>query len=153
MARLAPSVLLAVGTLFAAPPGAWAAETVLVPSRTIYPGETVDAEALKEVTLAEGKSPPANVAISFETLEGKVARKTLLPGRYVQVNALREAYLIEKGAAVDAVFVAGAMTISATAVTLQAGAAGDLVKVRNIDTGKILSGTVMANGTVRVGDL
>ena len=36
-------------------------------------------------------------------------------------------------------------------MTLQPGAAGDLVKVRNIDSGKILSGTVMADGTVRVG--
>ena len=49
------------------------------------------------------------------------------------------------------VFVAGALTISATAVTLQPGAAGDQVKVRNVDSGKILSGTVMADGTIRVG--
>ncbi|RUY13900.1 flagella basal body P-ring formation protein FlgA, partial [Mesorhizobium sp. M7A.F.Ca.CA.001.13.2.1] len=38
----------------------------------------------------------------------------------------------------------------ATAVTLQPGAAGDLVKVRNIDSGEILSGTVMADGTIQV---
>jgi len=35
-------------------------------------------------------------------------------------------------------------------VTLQPGAAGDLVKVRNIDSGKIFSGTVMADGSIRV---
>ena len=48
-------------------------------------------------------------------------------------------------------FVAGALTISATAVTLQPGAAGDFVKVRNIDSGKVFSGTVMADGSIRVG--
>ena len=48
-------------------------------------------------------------------------------------------------------FIAGQLTISATAVTLQSGAAGDLVKVRNPDSGKVFSGTVMADGTVRVG--
>ncbi len=153
IARTASSgLLVAIAcTLLAAAPCAFAAETVLVPSRTIYPGEVVDAAAFKEVTLAEGKSPPPNVAISVEALDGKVARKTLLPGRYVAVNALREAYLVEKGAAVDAIFVAGTMTISLTAVTLTSGAAGDVVKVRNIDSGKVLSGTVMADGTVRVG--
>jgi flagella basal body P-ring formation protein FlgA len=36
-------------------------------------------------------------------------------------------------------------------VALQPGAAGDLVKVRNVDSGKIFSGTVMADGTIRVG--
>jgi len=34
---------------------------------------------------------------------------------------------------------------------LQPGAAGDFVRVRNIDSGKVFSGTVMADGTIRVG--
>jgi flagella basal body P-ring formation protein FlgA len=59
--------------------------------------------------------------------------------------------LVEKGAAVEMMFVSGALTISASAVTLESGSAGDLVKVRNIDSGKILSGTVMADGSIRVG--
>ncbi|TIW44389.1 MAG: flagella basal body P-ring formation protein FlgA, partial [Mesorhizobium sp.] len=45
----------------------------------------------------------------------------------------------------------GALTISASGVTLQPGAAGDLVKVRNVDSGKIISGTVMGDGTIMVG--
>ncbi|TIS61702.1 MAG: hypothetical protein E5W93_06825, partial [Mesorhizobium sp.] len=36
-------------------------------------------------------------------------------------------------------------------VTLQPRAAGDLIKVRNIDSGKIISGIVMADGTIKVG--
>jgi flagella basal body P-ring formation protein FlgA len=133
------------------PAPAFAAETVLVPGRVIYPGETVTAAALKEVTLAEGKVPPAHVVIDVEALDGKVARRTLLPGRYIMSGSLREAYLVEKGAAVEMTFVAGALTIVASAVTLEAGAAGDLVKVRNVDTGKIVSGVVLADGTIRVG--
>jgi flagella basal body P-ring formation protein FlgA len=82
-----------------------------------------------------------------------VARRTLLPGRYIPLNSLRDAYIVEQGAPVQVMFVAGALTISATGVTLQPGSAGDLVKVRNIDSGKILSGTVMADGSVRVGAL
>ena len=48
-------------------------------------------------------------------------------------------------------FVSGPLTISATAVTLQSGAAGDFVRVRNVDSGKTFSGTVMADGSIRVG--
>ena len=130
---------------------ALAQEIVLIPSRVIYPGETVSADALKEVELKPGKQAPEAVAVTLAELEGKVARRTLLTGRYIPLSSLREAYLVEQGAAVEVVFVSGALTISASAVTLEPGSAGDLVKVRNIDSGKILSGTVMADGSIRVG--
>ncbi|MCB1465922.1 MAG: flagella basal body P-ring formation protein FlgA [Rhizobiaceae bacterium] len=34
---------------------------------------------------------------------------------------------------------------------LESGSAGDFVRVRNVDSGKILSGVVANDGTVRVG--
>ncbi|MER9656357.1 flagellar basal body P-ring formation chaperone FlgA [Mesorhizobium sp. M0152] len=128
-----------------------AGEVVLIPNRVIYPGETIELAALKQVTLVPGKHKPDAVATRAEELQGKVAKRTLLPGRYIPATALREAWLVEQGAAVQVFFIAGGLTISATAVTLQPGSAGDLVKVRNVDSGKILSGTVMADGTIRVG--
>ncbi|MER9350316.1 flagellar basal body P-ring formation chaperone FlgA [Mesorhizobium sp. M0239] len=125
-------------------------EVVLIPSRVIYPGETINLAALKQVTLIVGKHKPEAVATRVEELDGKVAKRTLLPGRYIPSTAIREAWLVEQGASVQIFFIAGGLTISATAVTLQPGAAGDLVKVRNIDSGKVLSGTVMADGTIQV---
>jgi len=128
-----------------------AQEVVLIPNRVIYPGETIDLAALKEVTLKPGKVVPPAVAFRTPELDGKVAKRTLLPGRYIPATAVREAWLVEQGASVQVMFVSGALTISATAVTLQSGAAGDFVKVRNIDSGKVFSGTVMADGSIRVG--
>ena len=128
-----------------------AQEVVLIPNRVIYPGETVDLAALKEVTLKPGKVIPPAVVFRAPDLEGKVAKRTLLPGRYIPATALREAWLVEQGASVQVTFISGPLTISATAVTLQPGAAGDFVRVRNIDSGKVFSGTVMADGSIRVG--
>lgn len=128
-----------------------AQEVVLIPNRVIYPGEAIDLALLKEVTLKPGRTVPPAVAFRAPELEGKVAKRTLLPGRYIPTNAVREAWLVEQGASVQVMFVSGGLTISATAVTLQPGAAGDFVRVRNIDSGKILSGTVMADGSIRVG--
>lgn len=127
------------------------AERVLVPTRVIYPGEAIDPTALKELVLIEGKVAPPQMAVTLPDLQGKVAKRTLLPGRYVPVNALREAYLFEKGVSVQMLFVAGGLTIAATGVTMEPGSIGDEVKVRNVDSGKILSGVVMADGTIRVG--
>jgi flagella basal body P-ring formation protein FlgA len=128
-----------------------AGEIVLIPNRVIYPGETIALGSLKEVTLAPGRHKPDAVATRAGELDGKVAKRTLLPGRYIPASALRDPWLVEQGAPVQVLFVAGSLTISATAVTLESGAAGDLVKVRNTDSGKIFSGTVMADGTIRVG--
>jgi len=130
---------------------ATAQEVVLIPNRVIYPGETVEMASLKEVTLKPGKIVPPAVSIRAADIEGKVAKRTLLPGRYIPTASLREAWLVEQGAAVQVTYVSGVLTISASAVTLQSGAAGDLVRVRNIDSGKVLSGVVMADGSIRVG--
>jgi len=127
-----------------------AGEVVLIPNRVIYPGETIELAALKQVTLIPGKHKPEAMATRTEELQGKIAKRTLLPGRYIPTAAIREAWLVEQGAAVQVFFVAGGLTITATAVTLQPGSAGDLIKVRNSDSGKILSGTVMADGTIQV---
>jgi len=138
-------------TAFCAVAPAIAQETVLVTTRVIYPGETVEMDALREVTLKKGKVAPRSAVRTPDEIEGKVARRTLVPGHYIATGSLREAYLVEPGESVQVSFVAGSLTISATAVTLEAGSAGDMVKLRNIDSGKVFTGLVMADGSVRVG--
>ena len=125
-------------------------EAVLIPNRVIYPGETIELASLKQVTLIPGKHKPDGMATIAEELQGKVAKRTLLPGRYIPLAAIRDAWLVEQGASVQVYFTAGALTISAAGVTLQPGAAGDQIKIRNLDSGKIISGTVMADGTIKV---
>ena len=72
----------ALALLFGAVP-ALAQEIVLIPNRVIYPGETIDLAALKEVTLKPGKVIPPAVVFRAPEIEGKVAKRTLLPGRYI----------------------------------------------------------------------
>lgn len=152
--RIAHPLILAAALAFAMLGGAAMAaeqEVVLVPNRVIYPGEAIALSSLKEIALKPGKVRPEGVATLVAELDGRVAKRTLLPGRYISVGALREAWLIERGAAVQVVFEAGPLTISASAVTLEPGATGDVVTVRSIDSGKTFTGTVMADGSIRVG--
>ena len=153
-ARLSGPILRGAALALALCAGATSAmadDVVLVPNRVIYPGETVAPAALKEVTLAPGRHKPDAVATTEQELDGKVAKRTLLPGRYIPASAVRDAWLVEQGAPVQVYFVAGPLTISVSAVSLQPGAAGDEVRLRNPDSGKVFTGTVMADGTVRVG--
>ena len=127
-----------------------AQETVVVPSRVIYPGETIAADSLDEVALRRQLRNPASIVFALEQVEGKVARRTLLPGRLISVSSVRDAYLVEPGTPVQVEFIHGGLTIAVAGVPLEAGAAGDLIKVRNIDSGAVFTGIVMADGTIRV---
>jgi flagella basal body P-ring formation protein FlgA len=124
---------------------------VAVVTRTIYPGEKITSDMVEEVMLRPGQVAPRAVAITVEDLEGKVTKRTLLPRRYVPLAALREVWLVERGRQVLMVLIHGPLTITAAGVPLESGAAGDHIRVRNLDSGRIVSGTVMADGTVRIG--
>jgi flagella basal body P-ring formation protein FlgA len=148
--RLAPLAVAAVACLFALAPAA-AQEIAIVTKRVIYPGETVGLDVLREVRLKAGRQVPDAMVTSIAAIEGKVAKRTLLPGRYIPMAAIREIYLIEQGAPVEVVFQHGALTITAQAVSLEPGSEGDLIKVRNVDSGAVFVGQIMADGTVKVG--
>ena len=83
-------------------------------------------------------------------LVGKVARRTLLPGRLIARNAVGQPELIRKGAIVAAVYQAGTLTITASVLALQAGSLDDAIQARNIDSGKIIVGLVQADGSLRI---
>jgi flagella basal body P-ring formation protein FlgA len=130
---------------------ATAEEFGVTPTHVIYPGETINAESLQMARVRKGKPTATAFAHRTEELVGKIAKRTLLPGRFVPLASVRNAYLVNQGASVQAIFAQGGLTISATAILLESGSAGDVVKVRNLDSGAVFSGTVMADGTIRVG--
>jgi flagella basal body P-ring formation protein FlgA len=130
---------------------ALAQELGVIPTRIVYPGETIAADALAMAKVRKGKPTTTVFAHAPNELIGKIAKRTLLPGRFVPLASVRDAYLVEQGASVQVMFVEGGLTISATAITLEPGSPGDVVKVRNLDSGAIFPATVMADGTVRVG--
>ncbi len=132
------------------PGHALAQETVLIPTRVVYPGEIISADMLEEVPLRRQVRNLASLTIQWQQIEGKVARRTLLPGRMIPLSSFRDAWLVEPGKPVQVVFSHGGLEISLSGVPLQAGAAGELIRVRNLDSGSVFTGVVMADGTVRV---
>lgn len=145
------TVIAGAATLFTGLSPALAQNVAVVVNRIVYPGETVQAETLDEVRLRANARVTTQIVRDSTEAEGKVAKRTLLPGKVIPVASLREAYLVETGKAVTVVFQHGGLTIRATAVPLQPGSLGDMLRLRNADSGKIFSGIVMADGTVRVG--
>ncbi|MGY6707027.1 MAG: flagellar basal body P-ring formation chaperone FlgA [Rhizobiaceae bacterium] len=153
LARILVSVCaaLAVAAPLAAETFEGQSPTVVVPNRMIYPGQAIPREALDVVPLRRQLDNPGAFVMTPEEAVGMVARSTLLPGRMMYTTAMRQPYLVETGAPARVMFVNGSLSISIVGVPLQSGAAGDLVRVRNMDSGIVFNGVVMADGTIRVG--
>lgn len=144
--RLAGAAL----ALLAAASPALADEVAVVTNRVVYPGQVIEPAMLEVVPLVRGNRNLGPIFQKPEPLHGKVARRTILPGRLIAPASVRDAYLVQSGAPVEIVLVDRNLTITATAVSLEAGAAGDTVKLRNVESGRTFTGVVMPDGTVRV---
>jgi len=123
--------------------------TAVVPQRTIYPGEELHANLVREVVVTNPNLRGGYAEMTGDVL-GKITTRTLLPGRTIPVGALRDAWAVERGKTVRLVFAGGGLTITAAGTPLQNGVIGDFIPVRNIESGVVISGTVMDDGSVRV---
>lgn len=149
--RLAPFGLLVLGSVAAGALRAAEANFLPVPLTTIYPGEAIRESSVVDREFPSGSSAFANGSIERrEMIVGKIARRTLLPGTPIPWNAVMEPKVVSIGAKVRVVFEEGAVSIKAYGSALQSGSVGDVVSVRNLDSGVTISGTVQADGSVRV---
>lgn len=123
-----------------------------VPRITLYPGDAIRSDHLTDRIFYPRAQPRNAVYRNHDDIIGKVARRTLLPGQPIPVNALRDPYLVVQGRTIQIVFRDGPLTITGYAVALQSGSEGDVIRARNVDSGAIVKGIVESDGSVRVGD-
>jgi flagella basal body P-ring formation protein FlgA len=146
-ALAAAAVIVGVGAS-----GALAAQlvTLPVPIATIYPGSIIEADQLTERTYVQSQIGTGYIDAP-SALVGRVARRTLLPDHPIPAIAIDEVDLVTRGTSVQLVFQQAGLLITAYAAPLEDGSAGDVIRVRNIDSGATVMGVVQPDGTVRVG--
>jgi flagellar basal body P-ring formation protein FlgA len=122
---------------------------VPTPKAVIYPGDVILDEMLADVPNAarDGSGPFVN---SRSLIIGKAARLTLLPGHAIPFSGVSNRKLVSNGAEVKLVFSEGDLFIMTTGSALQDGSIGDIVRVRNDDSGVTVSGAVQPDGSVQV---
>jgi flagellar basal body P-ring formation protein FlgA len=143
------AAIVLLGMLCAVPMAQAGRGTAVVPERTIYPGEEILEELVREVEVTNPNLRGGYAESTSEVL-GKVTTRTLLPGRTIPVAALRDSWAVERGKSVQLIFSGKGLTITAMGTPLENAAIGDFIRVRNAETGVIVSGTVMENGSIRV---
>jgi flagellar basal body P-ring formation protein FlgA len=126
--------------------------TLPVPTIVIYPGDLIRDSVLVDREFSLDPLANGGVIANRAVLIGKIARRTLLPGKPIPTIGVTDPKVVANGAQVKVVFEEGGLTITTYATALQAGGVGDIVKVRNPESGLVVSETVQPDGSVRVSD-
>ena len=145
VATAAIAGLVAVGS-------ASAGQFVPVPSIVIYPGDVIRDGMLTEREMPDDFAGKGAAVLDRSALVNKTSRRTLLPNLPIARNAVGEPKLVTLGAMVRVVYAEGGLTISTYGSALQGGAAGDVIPVRNLESGLTVSGVIETDGSVRVGN-
>ncbi|BBU59243.1 flagella basal body P-ring formation protein FlgA [Mameliella alba] len=130
--------------LLALLPGAAAADTV-VATQTIRPQQIITADAVR--------LDPAEVQGAYATLDavvGQEARTAIYPGRAVMRGAVGQPALVDRNQAVELVYAQGGLRIRAEGRALGRGAAGERIRVMNVDSRTTLFGTIAPDGSILV---
>jgi len=123
-----------------------------VPVMTIYPGDPIDDAMLADEIFPMGTAESSPFAPSRRALVGKVARRTLLPGKPIPLAGVADPELVRRGVPIEVSFASGGLQISTVATALQSGSLGARIQLRNPESGRIITGSVQADGSVRVNE-
>ena len=121
-----------------------------VPIAVIYPGDVISGGQLTSKAYRKAYARRIGAVSDHSLLVGKVARRTLLPGKPIMAGSVRPAYQIERAKPVKVIYRQEGVTIIAIATALASGTTGQLIKVRNLDSGLTIAGEVQADGSVLV---
>jgi flagella basal body P-ring formation protein FlgA len=113
-----------------------------------YPGEIITAEMV-DLVPAGHQTALGSIVTDKESVAGKMARRTLLPGQPIPRNALRDPYAVHQGKTVTLIFQSGSITITGVALALESGSVGEIINARNPDSGATVRGVIQADGSLR----
>jgi flagella basal body P-ring formation protein FlgA len=126
--------------------------TVFVPRAVIYPGDKLTDANLIERELLVTPDNPAVFGEKEQDLLGKVARRTLLPGELIPEPAIRTEDLVKQGRTYKMEYRSKFVAIVGVGVPLQSGSAGEIINVRNPETGLIIKARVEPDQSLSVDD-
>ena len=115
---------------------------VLAAARTLPAGTIISAADLRAIDSDRHGITDPSQAIGLQT------RITIYEGRPIQPTLLQPALLVQRNRIVQLTFARGALRIVTSARTLDDGAAGDVIRVLNLDSRSSVSALVQDDGSL-----
>ena len=150
-ALLLLALLLLATTTVARGPAAAQEALGPTPRSVIYPGDVIREDMLTDLPRGGVRDSGGPFVDDRSLVVGKMARLTLLPGHAIPYTGISNRKLVANGADVKLVYAEGGLVIVTSGAALQDGSIGDVVRVRNSDSGVTVSGAVQPDGSVKVG--
>ena len=122
-----------------------------VPKNVIYAGQTISYELLRDRKVPTDYLSRVSVFTGPDGLVGMVARRTLVPSRPIPTNHVSEPDVIKVNAPALMRFSSNGLTITAEVLPMNSAKEGEFVRVRNMQTGVIVSGIAQADGSIMAG--
>jgi len=123
---------------------------VLTPTVPIYPGDVLTKGALRQGFVRGALSKDPDVVRELDQVVGMIARRTLLPGEVIRSHMVAAPVRVRSGANVRVIFEDRGVSVFSSGIALQSGSVGDTIRIRNSDSGVVISGTVQGAGYIRV---
>ncbi len=127
------------------------AVTLPVPRATIAQGEIITLSALEKRRFRANRIDRFSVVPNINDILGKEAVRRLPVGEPIPKSALRRREAVKRGEPAQLVFQDRGLEIVAHVEPLEDGVVGEIIRVRNVDTGLIIVGRVEENGTISIG--
>lgn len=122
---------------------------VAVATSQIAPGEILTTDKLRYERMDTGRLGTGYFTDMNKVL-GLVTKRSLTPGMVVTDGMVNKPVLIKRGSLVNIVARIGSMEVTAAGQAMQNGHEGELIRVQNINSKKIISAKVLDEGTVQV---
>ena len=123
---------------------------LVVPKYALAPGEVITANMIEMKKFSTRSLRHLDVITSQRDLIGMEVRRRLQAGNPVPSGSVMRRRMVRRNEIARIIFQTGALTIIAHVEALDSGGIGDLVRVRNLDSGVIVSGVVDSEGIIRV---
>lgn len=122
---------------------------VPVPTRRILPGEVISDGDLTSIQMPMERLNDT-VVTSRDALVGLASRRQLSAGRLIQTSAVGTPVVVQRNKPVSLFYEDGPLQLMARGRALQDGGVGDSVRVMNIASNIVVTGTITGPQTVSV---
>ena len=142
--------VLALALLGVAHPVCAADIDLPVPSTVVYPGQSVLDRGVMAVRFHVPATELSAYVVERGMLENRIARRTLLPNKPIMLSDLKSPDAVSAGVPVAIVYREEGLLITGIGTPLRSAGAGEVIRVRNVDSGVTITGTVTQEGTIEV---
>ena len=122
---------------------------VPVLNRTVGTDEIIRSSDVDWIEMREDEVN-RSVAVDLEAVMGKTPRRPMRPHIPLRMSDLKEPELVRRKGPVVITFRSGNLELTARATALQSGAKGDVVRVMNMDSRKVIQAVVVGENAVEV---